>query len=256
VFGRIDTASNVFIKGFGGGGTILSGNMHDETFNIGNDIASIPHSNTQSTTKGDLAYGTFDIGYSAFRGPSANVGGFIGFNYYRENKNGYGCTQISNPFSDCIPAVPNSVLAITEDDKWYSVRVGINSVVSIWNGLKLTADAAWLPLVAFRGTDIHWLRTDVPNQTSPETGNGHGMQLEAILSYAFANGSVGAGGRYWSMWANDAQTNAFSEGWPSRALPVRTERYGAFVQAAYKFDGLKFEEFGGPRRGRSLRPRM
>jgi opacity protein-like surface antigen len=240
VFGRIDTASNVFIKGFGGGGTILSGNMHDEDFNVGNDIVSIPYSNTQSTTKGDLAYGTFDIGYSAFRGPSANVGGFIGFNYYRENKGAYGCTQISNPFSDCIPAVPNSVLGITEDDKWYSMRVGINGVVSIWNGLKVTADAAWLPFVAFRGTDIHWLRTDVPNQTSAETGNGQGMQLEAILSYAFANGfSVGAGGRYWAMWANNAQTNAFSDGIP-QALPVRTERYGAFVQAAYKFKGLNF----------------
>jgi hypothetical protein len=66
------------------------------------------------------------------------------------------------------------------------------------------------------------------------------MQLEAILSYAFANGfSVGAGGRYWAMWANNAQTNAFTDGIP-QALPVRTERYGAFVQAAYKFDGLRF----------------
>ena len=240
VFGRIDTASNIFIKGFGGGGTILSGNMHDEDFDIGNSFASIPYSNTLSATKGDLSYGTFDIGYSAFRGPSANVGGFIGFNYYRENKGGYGCTQISNSFSDCIPAIPNSVLAITEDDRWYSMRVGVNGVVSIWNGLKLTADAAWLPFVAFRGTDIHWLRTDVANQVSPETGNGQGMQLEAILSYAFANGfSLGAGGRYWSMWAN-AQTNGFSEGCPCQTLPVRTERYGAFVQAAYKFDGLKF----------------
>jgi len=65
--------------------------------------------------------------------------------------------------------------------------------------------------------------------------------LEAILSYAFANGfSVGAGGRYWAMWANTAQNNGFSEGCPCQTLPVRTERYGAFVQAAYKFDGLKF----------------
>jgi opacity protein-like surface antigen len=240
VFGRIDSASNIFIKGFGGGGTILSGNMHDEDFNIGDPFFSIPYSNTQSTTKGDLAYGTFDVGYSVFRGPSANVGGFVGFNYYRENKGAYGCVQISNSFSDCVPAVPNSVLGITEDDKWYSMRVGVNGVVSIWQGLKLTADAAWLPFVDFRGTDIHWLRTDVPNQTSPETGSGQGMQLEAILSYAFANGfSVGAGGRYWAMWAN-AQSNTFSEGCPCQTLPVRTERYGAFVEAAYKFDGLKF----------------
>jgi opacity protein-like surface antigen len=244
VFGRIDTPSNIFVKGFAGGGSILSGNMHDEDFAIGfadAPLVNIPYSNTQSTTKGDLAYGTFDVGYSVFRGPSANVGGFIGFNYYHENKQAYGCAQISISFSDCVPAFPNTVLGLTEDDNWYSMRIGVNGVVSIWNGLKLTADAAYLPFVAFRGTDIHWQRFDVPNQTSPEAGNGQGMQLEAILSYAFANGfSVGAGGRYWAMWANNAQTNAFSEGCPCQTLPVRTERYGAFVQAAYKFDGLKF----------------
>jgi opacity protein-like surface antigen len=244
VFGRIDTASNIFLKGFAGGGSILSGNMHDEDFGIyfpAGTNNNIPYSNTLATTKGDLAYGTFDVGYSVFRGPSANVGGFVGVNYYHENKQAYGCTQISNSFSDCVPAVPNSVLSITEDDNWYSMRVGINGLVSIWNGLKLTADAAYLPFVAFRGTDIHWQRFNVENQTSPETGNGQGVQLEAILSYAFANGfSVGAGGRYWAMWANTAQNNGFSEGCPCQTLPVRTERYGAFVQAAYKFDGLKF----------------
>ncbi|MBV8925573.1 MAG: outer membrane beta-barrel protein [Bradyrhizobium sp.] len=240
VFGRIDTASNIFVKGLGGGGAILSGNQHDEDFNIGDSFYSIPYSNTQATTKGDLAYGTFDIGYSMFRGPSANVGAFVGFNYYRENKQAYGCAQIANSYSDCVPAFANSVLGITEDDNWYSMRVGVNGVVSIWNDLKLTADAAWLPFVAFRGTDIHWQRFDVANQTSPETGNGQGMQLEAILSYAFASGfNIGAGGRYWAMWAN-AQSNSFSLGCPCQTLPVRAERYGAFVQAAYKFDSLKF----------------
>jgi opacity protein-like surface antigen len=238
VFGRVDTPSNVFIKGFVGGGKLLSGNMHDEDFAIFN--GSVPYSNTAATTKGDLAYGTFDAGYSVFRGPSANVGGFVGFNYYRENKSAYGCTQIANPYSDCVPAVPNSVLGITEDDKWYSFRVGVNGVVTVWDRLKLTADAAYLPFVAFRGTDVHLQRFDVSNQTSPETGNGQGVQLEAILSYAFANGfNVGAGGRYWAMWAPGASTDLFSQGCPCQTLPVRTERYGAFVQASYKLDGFK-----------------
>jgi hypothetical protein len=66
------------------------------------------------------------------------------------------------------------------------------------------------------------------------------MQLEAILSYAFANGfNVGAGGRYWAMWAPNAITNVFSTPCPCQTLPVRTERYGAFVQASYKLDWLK-----------------
>jgi opacity protein-like surface antigen len=237
VFGRIDTVSNVFVKGFVGGGKILSGNMHDEDWLFD---AGIPYSNTASTVKGDLAYGTFDAGYSLFRGPSANVGGFIGFNYYRENKSAYGCTQIANPNSDCVPALPASVLGITEDDKWYSFRLGVNGVVTVWDRLKLTADAAYLPFVAFRGTDNHLLRTEMPSTISPESGSGQGVQLEAILSYAFANGiNVGAGGRYWAMWAPGTTTDAFSLGCPCQTLPVRTERYGAFVQASYKLGGLR-----------------
>jgi len=243
VFGRIDTASNIFVKGFAGGGTILSGNQHDEDFALSFPNApaiNIPYSNTLATTKGDLAYGTFDAGYSLFRGPSANVGGFVGFNYYRENKSAYGCTQIANSFSDCSPALPSTLLGITEDDKWYSFRLGVNGVVTVWDRLKLTADAAYLPFVAFRGTDNHLLRTEMSNTISPETGGGQGVQLEAILSYAFANGfNVGAGGRYWAMWAPGATTDAFSQGCPCQTLPVRTERYGGFVQASYKLDGLK-----------------
>ncbi len=235
VFGRIDTVSNIFVKGFVGGGKLNSGSMHDEDwlFDFG-----IPYSNTASVVKGDLAYATFDAGYALFRGQNANVGGFIGFNYYRENKAAYGCTQTANP-TVCVPTIPNSVLGITEDDKWYSFRLGINGVVTVWDRLKLTADAAYLPFVAFRGIDNHLLRTDVSNTLSPESGGGQGVQLEAILSYAFANGfNIGAGGRYWAMWAPGGTTDAFSQGGPPQTLPVRAERYGAFVQASYKLDGL------------------
>ncbi len=239
IFGRIDTPSQMFLKAFIGGGSITSGNMHDEDFAIGfAPGVNIPYSNTASTNKGDLAYATIDAGYSLFHGPNANVGGFLGFNYYRENKSAYGCTQISNSFSDCVPAFPASTLLITEDDKWYSMRVGVNGVVTIYDRLKLTADAAWLPWVAFRGTDVHLQRFDVANQTSPESGGGQGVQFEALLSYAFTNCfNVGAGARYWAMWAPGASTQLF--GGATQTLPVRTERYGVFAQASYKFDVLQ-----------------
>jgi opacity protein-like surface antigen len=234
LFGRIDTASNIFVKGFVGGGSILSGTMHDEDWVIFN--ALVPYSNTQSSVAGDLAYGTFDVGYSLFRGPSSNVGGFIGFNYYKENKSAYGCSQIANPFSDCVPAVPNSTLGITEDDKWYSLRIGVNGIVTLADRLRLTADAAYLPFVAFRGTDNHLQRTDVSSTISPERGAGQGVQIEAILSYAFSDAfSVGAGGRYWAMWAPSATTDSFGTPCPCQGLPVSTERYGGFLQASYKF---------------------
>ncbi len=239
VFGRIDTSSNIFLKGFIGGGKTLSGNMHDEDWVIFD--ATVPYSNTLSSpVTGDLGYATIDVGYSLFRGPSANVGGFIGYNYFRENKSAYGCTQIANSNSDCVPAFPSSILGITEDDKWNSLRIGVNGAVKLMDRLTLTADAAYLPYVSFRGFDNHLLRTDVANTVSTETGSGQGVQLEAILSYAIGKSfSVGAGGRYWAMWATDASTNIFGTTCPCQTLPARTERYGGFVQASYKLDGLK-----------------
>jgi hypothetical protein len=112
--------------------------------------------------------------------------------------------------------------------------------VALTDRLTLTADAAYLPYVSFSGTDNHLLRTDVTNTLSPESGSGQGVQLEAILAYSFAKSfSIGAGGRYWAMWATNATTNIFSTPCPCQTLPVRTERFGAFVQASYKLDGLK-----------------
>ncbi len=237
LFGRVDSPANVFVKGFVGGGKILSGNMHDEDWVIFGD--SVPYSNTQSNVTGTPTYGTFDVGYSVFHGPSSNIGGFLGFNYYHEDKAAYGCTQIANPNSDCVPAIPNSTLVITEDDKWYSLRVGLNGVVTLADRLKLTADVAYLPYVAFRGTDNHLLRTGLPSTISTESGTGQGVQLETILSYAVTNAfSVGAGGRYWAMWAPGATNEPFGTQCYCQGLPVSTERYGAFLQASYKIDGL------------------
>lgn len=240
VFGRIDGESNLFLKGFAGGGTLLSGKMHDEDWLIFSD--TVPYSNTLSDpVKGSIGYGTIDVGYSFLRGAGFKAGGFVGYNYYRENKSAYGCAQIANQNSDCVPAIPGSILGITENDQWNSLRVGLNSVMTLGHGLKLTADAAYLPYVNFKGSDNHLLRTDVANTVSPESGTGQGVQLEAVLAYQFTSSfSAGIGARYWAMWAtNDAKTNIFGTDCPCQTLPVRAERYGTFVEASYKFDGLR-----------------
>jgi opacity protein-like surface antigen len=243
VFGRIDSSSNLFLKGFIGGGSHISGKLHDEDWGIFNAGVPtyVPYSNTVSNpVNGDLGYATLDFGYSLFRGPSAKVGGFVGYNYFRENKSAYGCAQIANANSDCVPALANTTLGIIENDTWQSFRLGINGEVKLIDRLTLTADAAYLPYVAFRGTDNHLLRTDVADTVSTETGNGRGVQLEAVLAYAVNNSfSIGAGGRYWAMWATDAYTNIFGTPCPCQTLPVRTERYGAFLQASYRLDGWK-----------------
>jgi hypothetical protein len=63
-----------------------------------------------------------------------------------------------------------------------------------------------------------------------------------VLAYKITPSfSVGAGGRYWAMWATggDAQTNAFGKPCPCQTLPVRSERYGGFLQASYAFDSFQ-----------------
>ena len=240
LFGRVETPWNFFLKGFVGGGSIASGHLNDEDWGIiFPGPVGVAYSNTLSDpVKGGITYGTIDGGYDFFRDPWNKLGVFIGYNYYRENKDAFGCVQIANPLSDCVPAVPNSVLGITENDKWQSLRLGLAGEIMVAPGLKLSGDVAYLPYVKFNGLDIHWQRFDVANQLSPETGTGRGVQLEGILSYYITpNFNVGVGGRYWAMWTNDdAFTNMFSTPCPCQTLPSKTQRAGVFLQGSYKFD--------------------
>ena len=239
IFGRIDGQWNTFLKGFVGGGKLLGVKMNDEDWIPSENI---PYSNTLSNpVSGSIGYATLDAGYNFLRGAGFKVGGFVGYNYYRDNKSAYGCTQIAGA-PVCDPAIANSTLVIAQDDKWQSMRLGINGVVMLTDQLTLTADAAYLPLVTRSGVDNHALRTEFGSTLSPESGTGQGVQLEAILSYAFSRSfSVGAGARYWAMWTtnDDARVNYFGFPCPCNTLPARTERYGGFVEASYKFNGLR-----------------
>jgi opacity protein-like surface antigen len=231
-FGRVETPLNVFVKGNIGVGSLSGGHMNDEDWVLFG--GTVPYSNTLSDpVKGHIDYATLDVGYDFFRGAGYKLGAFAGFNYYKENKSAYGCTQIANPFSDCVPAIDRSVLVITEDDTWKSLRIGINGEVMIADRLKLGADVAYLPYVKFNGTDNHILRALI----SPESGTGKGLQLESILSYLVTKQfSVGIGARYWSMWTTrDAITEFGGAPCPCQTLPSRAERYGVFLQASYKF---------------------
>jgi len=237
VFARVESPDKLFVKGFIGTGDLSGGHMNDEDWLIFSD--SVPYSNTLSNpVNGTIAYATGDVGYDVFRAADYRLGPFIGYNYYREKEDAYGCVQIANPFSDCVPAIPSSVLTISENDTWNSLRVGVNGEVTLLPSVKLSADVAYLPFTQFNGVDIHWQRTDVTNQTSPESGKGSGVQFETMLSYYITPAfNVGVGGRYWAMWtSSDSYTNIFSTNCPCQTEPVKTERFGLLVQADYKFD--------------------
>jgi len=235
-FGRVDTPLNVFVKGNIGVGSLSGGHMNDEDWAIPGR-GEVAYSNTLSDpVKGSIDYATFDLGYDFFRAAGYKLGAFVGYNYYKENKSAYGCTQISNQFSDCVPAIPSSVLGITEDDTWKSFRLGVNGEVMIADRLKLGADVAYLPYVKFNGTDDHLLRSLI----IAEWGTGRGLQLESILSYLITDQfSVGVGGRYWAMWTTQNAIADFAGApCPCQTQPAKTERYGVFLQAAYRFGAL------------------
>ncbi len=245
LFGRLESPQNVFVKGNIGVGSLLGGQLNDEDWGLSGACcvggAAVAYSNTVSSVQGDIDYATADLGYDFFRGAGYKLGAFVGYNFYRENKSAYGCTQIANPLSDCSPAIPGSVLVITEDDTWQSLRVGVSGDTMIGDRFKLGADVAYLPYVTFNGTDDHVLRSLI----FQESGTGTGLQLESILSYLVTDQfSVGIGGRYWAMWTTkDAISDTDGAPCPCQTLPAQTQRYGVFVQLDYRGIGSLLEGF-------------
>ena len=74
-----------------------------------------------------------------------------------------------------------------------------------------------------------------------ETGGGlNNVQLELVLNYYVTPAfSLGIGGRYWNI-STGSQGSAVDftvAGDTSQPLSFRTERWGGFLQAAYKFGG-------------------
>jgi outer membrane protease len=228
-FARVDTSFGLMLKGLVGGAS-GGGHMNDEDWGLPFAVF-IPYSNTISSVDDRITYWTVDVGYNWRRGASYTVTPFVGYSQLRQDMKGLGCTQIANPSSDCNPAIPTSVLVITEDDTWHALRLGVAVDIALAPRLSLSGEAAYLPYVRFAGTDNHVLRSLV----SPESGDGVGVQLEATLSYAVTDAlSVGVGGRYWSMRTTSGNTNFGGEG---LIVPMRyaAEQAHLLVQGSYKF---------------------
>ncbi|MBX9942443.1 MAG: outer membrane beta-barrel protein [Reyranella sp.] len=234
LFARVDTPIDIFVKGFLGGGGLSNGKMYDEDWGLSAALSSAPtaYEVTQSNVNGTLHYLTGDIGYSVTRARDHKVGLFVGYNLYKTTMNAMGCVQLVNPASGvCAPPAPATETAISQFDTWQSVRVGVAAETRVWDRLKIGADVAYLPYVAYTGLDIH--RSRNPPVYFPVSGTGQGVQAEFILSYQTSDAfSIGVGGRYWGMWTNvAAQSDS-----PSNLFSVETARYGMFVQASYRFN--------------------
>lgn len=240
LFARVDAPSNLFVKGFAGVGSISAGKFHDEDWGLdvspAGALVPIAYEVTRADVSGRLSYATVDIGLDAMRAQDYKIGPFIGYNYFRETMSAFGCAQLVNTESGvCAPPVESGRLAITQAATWQSLRLGITAETRIWNRFKIGADVAYLPYVRLDGLDSHWLRD--PAVFFPQHGIGRGVQAELLLSYLVTdNFSVGVGGRYWAMWTTLGCINCQDVQPPPGTFKANTERYGMFLQTAYRFD--------------------
>ena len=240
IFARLDHRSGVFIKGFAGTGAITGGKLKDEDFPPGIS----PYSATTSDQKdGSLLYVSGDVGYNILRSSHYRVGPFVGFHYVNEVVNARGCGQVATNSAICGTAIPNDILTITEDSKWKSARVGVSGEV-LWDRVKLSLEGAWLPSVSLESEDTHWLRIQpLPGNfigAIPQDGTGTGMQFEGVVSYLVTDDfSVGVGARYWRMETTTGgahfENNIYGGGGGTQGITFVTERYGGFLQGAYRF---------------------
>ncbi len=238
-FFRLDTAFGVFVKGYIGGGVLGNGTMQDEDF----PPFIVPYSSTDSSAQGSLAYGSVDVGYNVVNTRKTKLGPFVGYHYWKDKDEAFGCVQTAGNPAVCVPAIPSSVLGITEEFQWNALRLGVSGDWTLARYWRLQAEAAyargWLD-----ASDTHWLRQNQPGGfagSTPIDGASDGVQLEAILSYQFTDCfSLGVGGRYWKY--NDADGHAHFE---QSAIPVgasqpqvsktNAERYGLLLEGAYHF---------------------
>jgi opacity protein-like surface antigen len=241
-FARADHASGFFIKGYLGAGGIANGHLTDEDF----PFADV-YSNSLSNASGHLAYATIDLGYNFLKVPGAKVGTFVGYNYYGQGINVYGCAQLGDNHQNCSPPFQPGLLAISEYDHFNSIRIGLSSEVTLADRLRLTAEAAYVPWVNSSGLDDHLVR----GLLEPEASNsGDGVMLEAVLDYKVTDAwNIGVGGRYWA-WNTNTGTVGFEFLTGPTAPQDRTgrytaERYGAFVQTSYRWGDTASATAGG-----------
>lgn len=239
-FGRLDHTSGFFLKGYAGLGILPNGSLNDEDF----PPAITPYSSTDSRQReGHLAYASIDAGFNLLRQRDFRLGIFGGYHYLEDKVSAYGCQQLASNPNVCGGGIPESVLVISQNNRWQSLRVGADADIRLSDRLTLRLDAAWLPYVSLSGTDFHWLRMGTaPGDFTgglPEDGTGRGYQLEASLSYAYSpNVSFGIGGRYWSMkTSGDTHFENRVVGFNTAPQPVdwKTEHMGVFVQGSFKF---------------------
>ncbi|TIL41714.1 hypothetical protein [Mesorhizobium sp.] len=129
--------------------------------------------------------------------PRYRIGAFVGNNFWHESYDAFGCTQQATNWRTCVPTVPTYVNLISQDNDWHSLRLGLAGQTQLTARLSLSGDVAFL-FTRLDGKDQHHMRPKI--KLIPEDGDGHGVQLEAVLNYKVTDlFNIGVGARYWAV---------------------------------------------------------
>jgi len=234
-FARLDHTSGVFAKGLIGGVGISSSKMSDEDFP---PVISRYSKTTDTTKNGRDLYATVDLGYNFLSNNNGKLGAFIGYNHYEQNLRSYGCTQVATNNNVCgTVKFTNDNLTLGENERWNSMRLGLNGEYMITDRLKIMGDIAWLPVSNLTAYDNHWLRADI--NPMKEIGNSNkNYQLEAVLSYKVTEKvSLGVGARHWHFEASGH--TQFPGATSTSPMKFKSDRTTIFTQLSYTFGGEK-----------------
>jgi opacity protein-like surface antigen len=234
LFARVDTPQNFVAKAMMGAGNGNGGHMNDEDWGLqqpftGTAVSVFPYQNSYSAASTDIRYFTVDAGYDWFRQRAYRFTPLIGYSYFEQTLQ----TPKTLSYIMYSPAATSGTLGLGQNNFWRALRLGAAADLLLAPRVRLSAEAAYLPYVHYRGQDDHG-----PGSVSPQWGNGDGVQLEAILSYNVTDRlSLGVGGRYWAFWIPKGETANFATGGTGEisAQTFSAEQAALFIQAAYRF---------------------
>lgn len=224
LYARKGFGENWFVKGNLGLGTVNTGTFTDRDFFLSGGRAVVTQ--TVSAVSGKLNYVTADIGREVARRGNSTFTVFAGYQQWIEKLDSHG-------FSDSFGTLglPDSVLAISNDLTWRSLRAG-GEWRAVRGRTRFHVDVAAIPYAKYRNEDSHHLRQS-PNDLGPvpniiATGTGWGMQAEAEIrrSYPDLWGlEFAIGYRYWRM--ESASGNQEQAGRSFPIVDLVSERHGA-----------------------------
>lgn len=224
--------SGLFVKGYFGGGSITNGKMYDEDF----PPVTNSYSNTSQQQKnGSLNYLSADLGYRLLGHSNWQIGVFLGYHYWSEYLNTFGC--VAQAGNESCSNIPTSTDTLDNKATWSSLRIGATSTIPLNHQLNFNTDIAYVRS-HLNAQDFHNLRPEIRGIF--DNGVGNGVQIDGIINWAVTHDwSLGAGARWWHVATNGfMHFDQTAGGGQPQPIEVTQDSYGLLVQTNYQFDNL------------------